>query len=67
MRKHPIFAVSNSKPYYMTQEQRDRQIQVLREVGEELRGNREASRQFLIDAGIILPDKKIKKAKKKKK
>ncbi|WP_188931975.1 hypothetical protein [Puia dinghuensis] len=51
----------------MTQEQRDRQIQVLREVGEELRGNREASRQFLIDAGIILPDKKIKKAKKKKK
>jgi hypothetical protein len=50
----------------MTQEQIDLQIQSLKRVGEQVRRSKKASLQFLIDAGIILPDKKKKKDKKKK-
>ncbi|WP_188931981.1 hypothetical protein [Puia dinghuensis] len=51
----------------MTEEQIEEQIRVLHEVGLEIRRSKKTARQFLIDAGIILPDKnKKKKAKKKK-
>ena len=50
----------------MTQAQIDRQIEVLRKVSAEILKSKEASRQFLIDAGII-EDKPKKKASKKKK
>ncbi|HLZ87086.1 MAG TPA: hypothetical protein VKQ52_07600 [Puia sp.] len=50
----------------MTEEQIAYQIQVLKEVGQEIRRSKKASRQFLIDAGIIEDKKKKKQAQKKK-
>ena len=48
----------------MTKAQIDQQIQALREVAAELRGSKEKSLQFLINAGILKPEKKEPKRKK---
>lgn len=50
----------------MTQEQIQRQIEIIREVSVEVRKSKESARQFLIDAGIIEDKKKKKTATKKK-
>jgi hypothetical protein len=51
----------------MTQAQIDEQIQIIREVSAEALKSKEASRKFLIDAGIIQDKPPKKKAPKKKK
>jgi hypothetical protein len=52
----------------MTQDQEyELTIKALHQFGQKIRRSRKASRQFLIDAGIILPDNRMKKKKTKKK
>ena len=54
--------------YYFTEdEETEKQIQAIHEVGQRLRSDKEYARQFFIDAGIFLKDKKKKKKAKKKK
>jgi hypothetical protein len=53
--------------YIMTQEHIQQAIDAIRAAGKEARRSPEASRQFLLDAGIIAPDIKKKKHAKKKK
>jgi len=49
----------------MTQEQIERQIEVIRRVSAEVRKSPESARQFLIDAGIIREKKRTKSSKRK--
>jgi len=51
----------------MTEEQIQRQIEIIHAATEKALRSPEASRQFLIEAGIIQPDKKKKKRAEKKK
>jgi len=50
----------------MTQEQIRRQIEAIRIIGAEVLKSKEASRQFLIDIGVIKEKKKRKASTKKK-
>jgi hypothetical protein len=50
----------------MTQTAIQQQIEIIRQASAEARKSKETARQFLIDAGIIKDEKKVKTAKKKK-
>jgi hypothetical protein len=54
------------KAYNMTQEQIQRQIEVIERVSAEVLKSKEASHQLLIDIGIIKGKKKVKSSNKKK-
>jgi hypothetical protein len=50
----------------MTDEQMQRQIEIIQQASAEARKSKESARQFLMDAGIIKENKKTKLSSKKK-